>query len=222
VGRAGGGRAAGGDRRHANHASPSLRHDENATGSRSAGSARPSCSPPASARPRSPAGRLPPGRQRLVCPLADSRHRRAAQPRTDRAQAEAVRPAAGPRGAGAPGGHRRQRVVGELWTLDRVALVIERRTGVRHHPAWVWALLRYWLGWTVQRPKASRCRARPRRHRPLGRRALAADQANAQRRRACLVLLDESALSLTPPIQCRHDGVAATVVRAVAADTAPP
>jgi transposase len=43
--------------------------------------------------------------------------------------------------------------VGELWTLDRVALVIERLTGVRHHPAWVWALLRCWLGWTVQRPK---------------------------------------------------------------------
>jgi transposase len=43
--------------------------------------------------------------------------------------------------------------VGELWTLDRVATVIERLTGVRHHPAWVWALLRHRLGWTVQRPK---------------------------------------------------------------------
>ena len=42
---------------------------------------------------------------------------------------------------------------GELWTLDRIALVIERLTGVRHHPAWVWALLRYRLGWTLQRPK---------------------------------------------------------------------
>jgi transposase len=42
---------------------------------------------------------------------------------------------------------------GELWTLDRVATVIERLTGVRHHPAWVWALLRHRLGWTVQRPK---------------------------------------------------------------------
>ena len=36
--------------------------------------------------------------------------------------------------------------VGELWTLDRIATVIERLTGVRHHPAWVWALLRYRLG----------------------------------------------------------------------------
>jgi transposase len=43
--------------------------------------------------------------------------------------------------------------VGELWTLDRIALVIERLTGVQHHPAHVWALLRHRLGWTVQRPK---------------------------------------------------------------------
>jgi transposase len=42
--------------------------------------------------------------------------------------------------------------VGELWTLDRVAAVIERLTGVHHHPAWVWALLRHRLGWSVQRP----------------------------------------------------------------------
>jgi hypothetical protein len=31
--------------------------------------------------------------------------------------------------------------------------VIERLTGVRHHPAWVWALLHHRLGWSVQRPK---------------------------------------------------------------------
>jgi transposase len=43
--------------------------------------------------------------------------------------------------------------VGELWTLERITLVIERLTGVRHHPAWVWALLHHRLGWTVQRPK---------------------------------------------------------------------
>jgi len=43
--------------------------------------------------------------------------------------------------------------VGELWTVDRVALVIERLTGVRHHPAHVSALLRHRLGWSVQRPK---------------------------------------------------------------------
>jgi transposase len=50
-------------------------------------------------------------------------------------------------GAGANG------FVGELWTLERIAVVIERRTGVRYHPAWVWALLHHRLGWSVQRPK---------------------------------------------------------------------
>jgi transposase len=43
--------------------------------------------------------------------------------------------------------------IGELWTLERIAAVIERLTGVRYHPAWVWALLRHRLGWSVQRPK---------------------------------------------------------------------
>ena len=43
--------------------------------------------------------------------------------------------------------------VGELWTLDRMATVIERLTGVHHHPAWVWALLHHRLGWSVQRPR---------------------------------------------------------------------
>jgi transposase len=40
---------------------------------------------------------------------------------------------------------------GELWTLDRIATVIERLT-VRCHPAHVWARWRHRLGWTVQRP----------------------------------------------------------------------
>jgi transposase len=42
---------------------------------------------------------------------------------------------------------------GELWMLDCIAIVIERLTGVQHHPAHVWALLRHRLGWSVQRPK---------------------------------------------------------------------
>jgi transposase len=50
------------------------------------------------------------------------------------------------KGAGAHG------FTGELWTLDRIAIVIERLTGVRYHPAWVWALLRHRLGWSAQRP----------------------------------------------------------------------
>jgi transposase len=48
---------------------------------------------------------------------------------------------------------------GELWTLDRIAEVIWRCSGVRHHhPAHVWALLRYRMGWTVQRPPPPRGR----------------------------------------------------------------
>jgi transposase len=98
-------------------------------------------------------------------------------------------------GAGANG------FMGELWTLDRIATVIQRLTGVRHHPAHLWALLHHRLGWTVQRPV---------------RRAAERDQdaidrwvkqtwprvlQNAQRRKACLVFFDESALSLTPNVR---------------------
>src|SRR5262245_1680318 len=39
----------------------------------------------------------------------------------------------------------------DLWTLPRVAAVIERLTGVRHHPGHVWRVLRR-LGWSLQRP----------------------------------------------------------------------
>ena len=39
----------------------------------------------------------------------------------------------------------------DLWTLARVAQMIERLTGVAHHPGHVWRLLRQ-LGWNVQRP----------------------------------------------------------------------
>lgn len=40
----------------------------------------------------------------------------------------------------------------DLWTLDRVAAVIEAETGVRYHPGHVWKLLRDKLGWSRQRP----------------------------------------------------------------------
>jgi transposase len=40
----------------------------------------------------------------------------------------------------------------ELWTLPRVAEVIERQTGVRYHPGHVWRILRQQLGWSRQRP----------------------------------------------------------------------
>ena len=39
----------------------------------------------------------------------------------------------------------------EVWTLPRVATVIERLTGVIHHAGHVWRVLRA-LGWSLQRP----------------------------------------------------------------------
>jgi transposase len=42
--------------------------------------------------------------------------------------------------------------VTDLWTLPRVAEVIERMTGVAYHPGHVWYIVRDRLGWTWQRP----------------------------------------------------------------------
>ena len=39
----------------------------------------------------------------------------------------------------------------DLWTLPRVAAVIERATGVRYHPGHVWKILAS-LEWSLQRP----------------------------------------------------------------------
>ena len=39
----------------------------------------------------------------------------------------------------------------ELWTLPRVAQLIERITGVRYHPGHVWRVMRQ-LGWSLQKP----------------------------------------------------------------------
>ena len=38
------------------------------------------------------------------------------------------------------------------WTLERVATVIERLTGVAYHPGHVWKLLRHRMGYRLQRP----------------------------------------------------------------------
>ena len=41
----------------------------------------------------------------------------------------------------------------DLWTLERITVVIAQRTGVRYHPGHVWVILRQRLGWTLQRPE---------------------------------------------------------------------
>jgi transposase len=40
----------------------------------------------------------------------------------------------------------------DMWTLDRVAQVIEKLTGVRYASTQTWMILRQRLGWTRQRP----------------------------------------------------------------------
>lgn len=66
------------------------------------------------------------------------------KPRVDAAQLARVE-AALRQGPGAYG------FTTELWTLPRVATVIERLTRVRYHPGHVWYILRR-LGWSLQRP----------------------------------------------------------------------
>jgi len=46
----------------------------------------------------------------------------------------------------------------DLWTLPRIAIVIERETGIHYHSGHVWRILQQ-LGWTLQRP-AKRARER--------------------------------------------------------------
>lgn len=55
-------------------------------------------------------------------------------------------------------GPRRHGFATELWTLPRVAMLIERLTGVRYHAGHVWYILRR-LNWSPQRP-ARRARER--------------------------------------------------------------
>jgi transposase len=49
-------------------------------------------------------------------------------------------------------GARDQGFSADLWTLPRVAVVIERLTGVRYHPGHVWKVLGA-MNWTAQKPE---------------------------------------------------------------------
>jgi transposase len=87
----------------------------------------------------------------------------------------------------------------DLWTLPRVATLIERLTGVRFHPGHVWYLLRA-LHWSVQRPGRQ---AQERDEAAIAMEAdpVAAGKKNARRRRAWLVFEDESGLSHHPVVR---------------------
>jgi transposase len=130
------------------------RHNENVTAWRFAGCAPPSCSPLVCARPRSPASSrsrprpsasgTPAGRPAgpTLCAVA-GRAARLPGCRTPSSPPSNRRSWKAPPPTGSPG---------SCGLLIRIAIVIERLTGVRYHPAWVWAVLRHRLGWTVQRP----------------------------------------------------------------------
>ncbi|MGI5401275.1 winged helix-turn-helix domain-containing protein [Streptomyces sp. CA-135486] len=80
---------------------------------------------------------------------ADALRRRPATgrpPKLDDAQVDEVR-AALERGAQAHG------FEADLWTLERVGLVVERLTGVSLSRASVWRLLTGRMGWSLQRPE---------------------------------------------------------------------
>ena len=67
------------------------------------------------------------------------------RPRLDDAQIEVIREELlkGPQANGFATG---------VWTLGRVAIVIERLTGVTYRPTQTWTILRTRLGWSRQRP----------------------------------------------------------------------
>ena len=55
----------------------------------------------------------------------------------------------------------------DLWTLPRVAAVIERHTGVRYHPGHVWKILGA-MNWSLQRPARQARRSHFRGRKPRG------------------------------------------------------
>jgi transposase len=89
----------------------------------------------------------------------------------------------------------------DLWTLDRVAAVIEAETGVGYHPGHVWKLFARQVGVEPSTAGQTGGRTRRRSDRPLGRPRLATDKKGARRRRAWIVFQDESGFSLLPPVR---------------------
>jgi len=49
-------------------------------------------------------------------------------------------------------GPKTQGYVTEIWTVDRIAAVIRKETGISYHPGHVWKILKR-MGWTCQKPE---------------------------------------------------------------------
>jgi transposase len=89
----------------------------------------------------------------------------------------------------------------QLWTADRVAVVIRRHFGIDYHPEHVRKVLKRRLGWTSQKPRRQ---ARERNDKEVERwkddefRRIARE---AWQRSAHLIFLDESGFMLTPTVR---------------------
>jgi transposase len=89
----------------------------------------------------------------------------------------------------------------QLWTADRVTVLIERHFGITFHPEHVRKILKHKLGWTSQKPqRRDRARNEPEIERWKG------DEfprivREAWVRQAHLVFLDESGFQLTPSVR---------------------
>ncbi|MEV5731352.1 IS630 family transposase [Streptomyces pharetrae] len=88
----------------------------------------------------------------------------------------------------------------DLWTLERVGLVVERVAGVSLSRASVWRLLTGRLGWGLQRPER-RAVERDESDCPLDRARVAAHQEGMVNTRAWIVSLDESGVWLLPQVR---------------------
>lgn len=87
----------------------------------------------------------------------------------------------------------------DLWTLPRVAEVIERTFGVRYHPAHVWKIRRG-EGWSCQKPER-RARERDEEAIETWRQERWPHIKNAKRAGRSLVLVDESGFMLQPVVR---------------------
>jgi len=88
----------------------------------------------------------------------------------------------------------------DLWTLPRIAQVIERLFGVKYHPSHVWYLLRK-MGWSCQKPER-RARERDEEAIKRWRKEEWRQIKKARRHGWSIVMLDESGFMLQPVVRC--------------------
>jgi hypothetical protein len=89
----------------------------------------------------------------------------------------------------------------EVWTLERIAVLIQGLTGVQLSNPSVWRLLRGPLGWTVQRPQGQ---TKERDEQAIQHRVAhewPRIKKRARAKSAWLVCFDESGISLIPPVR---------------------